>query len=103
MAAVAVKDVSSFLSSKQSEESDKDLAGEWAQLEELHNKKWVQGHKLLSFFRFGLVINRGYMIKVSIIFMNIPRFIWLFHLRKVYLCESCMYSMYVHLTLSPNE
>lgn len=39
MAAVAVKDVSSFLSSKQSEESDKDLAGEWAQLEELHNKK----------------------------------------------------------------
>jgi hypothetical protein len=25
-------------------ESDKDLAGEWAKLEELHNKKWVQGH-----------------------------------------------------------
>jgi hypothetical protein len=37
------------LSSKQSEESDKDLAGEGAQLEELHNKKWVQCHKLLSF------------------------------------------------------
>lgn len=39
MAAIAVKDVSSYLSSKQSEESDKDLAEEWAQLEELHNKK----------------------------------------------------------------
>ena len=43
MATVAVKDVSSFLSSKQSEESDKDLAGECAQLEELHNRKlWQQ-------------------------------------------------------------
>jgi len=32
-----------FFSSKESEESDKDLAGEWAQLEELHNKKlWHQ-------------------------------------------------------------
>jgi hypothetical protein len=49
MAAVAVKDVSSFFFSYQSEESDKDLAGEWAQLEELHNKKLVQAHKLLSF------------------------------------------------------
>lgn len=43
MAAVVVKDVSSYLSSKQSEETDKDLAAEWAQLEELYNKKlWHQ-------------------------------------------------------------
>lgn len=58
MAAVAVKDVSSFLSSKQSEESDKDLAGEWAQLEELHNKKWVQADKLLSFILLGLWLTK---------------------------------------------
>jgi hypothetical protein len=38
------------LSSKQREASDKDLAGEWAQLEDLHNRKWVQGHKLLHCF-----------------------------------------------------
>jgi hypothetical protein len=38
MAAVAVKDVGDYLLSKQ-RESDKDLAGEWAKLEELHNKK----------------------------------------------------------------
>lgn len=43
MATVAVKDVSSYLAQKQSEETDKDLSGEWAQLEELHNKKlWHQ-------------------------------------------------------------
>jgi hypothetical protein len=39
MAAVAVKDVGGYLSSKQREASDKDLAGEWAQLEDLHNRK----------------------------------------------------------------
>jgi hypothetical protein len=39
MAAAGGKDVGAYLSSKQSEESDKDLAGEWAQLEELYNKK----------------------------------------------------------------
>ncbi|PSN34902.1 26S proteasome non-ATPase regulatory subunit 13 [Blattella germanica] len=43
MAAGVVKDVSSYLSTKQSEETDKDLIAEWAQLEELHNKKlWHQ-------------------------------------------------------------
>jgi hypothetical protein len=46
------------LSSKQSEESDKDLAGEWAQLEELHNKKWVQADKLLSFILLGLWLTK---------------------------------------------
>ena len=39
MAGGVVKDVSTYLSSKQSEETDKELAAEWAQLEELHNKK----------------------------------------------------------------
>ncbi|XP_066991424.1 26S proteasome non-ATPase regulatory subunit 13 [Anabrus simplex] len=43
MAATGVKDVSSYLSSKQSEETNKELAGDWAQLEELYNKKlWHQ-------------------------------------------------------------
>lgn len=41
------KDVSDYLSFKQRKESDKVLAGEWAQLEELYNKKWVLDHKLI--------------------------------------------------------
>lgn len=35
------KDVTSYLSQKQNV-SDKELAAEWAQLEELHNKKYVE-------------------------------------------------------------
>ncbi|PNF30056.1 26S proteasome non-ATPase regulatory subunit 13 [Cryptotermes secundus] len=43
MAAVTFKDVSDYLSFKQRKESDKDVVGEWAQLEELYNKKlWHQ-------------------------------------------------------------
>jgi hypothetical protein len=47
MAAVTFKDVSDYLSFKQSKESDKGVVGEWAQLEELYNKKWVHNHKLI--------------------------------------------------------
>lgn len=47
MAAVTFKDVSDYLSFKQRKESDKDVVGEWAQLEELYNKKWVHDHKLI--------------------------------------------------------
>jgi hypothetical protein len=43
----AVKDVGDFLSTKQREESDRGLAGDWAQLEDLYNRKWVHGHKLI--------------------------------------------------------
>jgi hypothetical protein len=42
MAAVTFKDVGDYLSSKQRQESDKGVVGEWAQLEELYNKKWVK-------------------------------------------------------------
>ncbi|KAK7869786.1 hypothetical protein R5R35_008317 [Gryllus longicercus] len=43
MAVVAGKDVSSYLSAKQSSETDKQVAEEWARLEELHSKKlWHQ-------------------------------------------------------------
>jgi hypothetical protein len=47
MAAVTFKDVSDYLSFKQRKESDKGIVGEWAQLEELYNKKWVHDHKLI--------------------------------------------------------
>lgn len=41
------KDVGDYLSFKQRKETDKAVAAEWAQLEELYNKKWVQGYKLI--------------------------------------------------------
>jgi hypothetical protein len=47
MEAVVFKDVGDYLSFKQRKETDKVVAAEWAQLEELYNKKWVQGHKLI--------------------------------------------------------
>jgi hypothetical protein len=44
MEVAVFKDVADYLSFKQCKESDKVVAGEWAQLEELYNKKWVYGH-----------------------------------------------------------
>lgn len=50
MAATAVQDVNNYLSTKQSE-ADKECASEWAQLEELYNKKlWHQLTLKLSSF-----------------------------------------------------
>lgn len=43
MASAAVKDPNTYLTTKQAEETDKQLAEEWAQLEELYNKRlWHQ-------------------------------------------------------------
>jgi hypothetical protein len=39
MAAVTWKDINDYLSLKQRNAPDKEEAGEWAQLEDLHNKK----------------------------------------------------------------
>jgi hypothetical protein len=47
MEGVVFKDVGDYLSFKQRKETDKAVAAEWAQLEELYNKKWVQGYKLI--------------------------------------------------------
>ncbi|XP_046979336.1 26S proteasome non-ATPase regulatory subunit 13 [Schistocerca americana] len=51
MATVAVKDVSNYLSTKQREESSKEVASVWAQLEDLYNRRlWHQITLLLESF-----------------------------------------------------
>ncbi|XP_020279106.1 26S proteasome non-ATPase regulatory subunit 13 [Pseudomyrmex gracilis] len=58
-ATVAVKDVNTFLSQKQNV-ADKDLAGEWAQLEELYNKRlWHQLTLKLETFVKHPVLQQG--------------------------------------------